>query len=265
MANTVAIGTARSPGSPAPLARRVQCGRQMRPGFLHAGRALALALLLGGLAGCGSSSSSSSSSNGVAAKPPAQIVAATKAAADAAESVHVSGSIVTGGTPITLDMDLRSGSGGRGKLSENGLAFELIQTGGTVYIKGSSDFYKRIGGSAAAQLLQGRWLKAPTSNADFASIASLTDLKRLVDTALASHGALAKGAQTSVNGQKAIALRDTSNGGTLYVATTGKPYPLEIRKSGAEGGKVEFTRWNEPVSLGPPRDAIDVSQLRAAG
>src|ERR1017187_4658019 len=123
---------------------------------------LALALLTALLAGCGSSSSG----NGVAGKTPAEIVAATKVAADSANSVHVVGSIVSSGSPITLDMHLLAGKGGRGQLSENGLAFELIQTGGTVYIKGSAAFYKHIGGTAAAQLLQGKWLKAPASSAD---------------------------------------------------------------------------------------------------
>ncbi len=109
---------------------------------------LALLALLAALAGCGGSSSSG---NGLAQKSPAEILAATKVAADSASSVHVSGSLVSDGTPITLDMDLIAGKGGRGQLSQNGLSFELIQLGGTVYIKGSSGFYSHIGGKAAAR------------------------------------------------------------------------------------------------------------------
>ena len=76
----------------------------------------ALVLLIALLAGCGggsSSSSSASSDNGVAGKSPADILAATKVAADAARTVHVSGSIVSNGSPITLDMNLLAGKGGR--------------------------------------------------------------------------------------------------------------------------------------------------------
>jgi hypothetical protein len=221
------------------------------------GWALAAAML----AGCGSSSSSSSSGNGVAAKTPAQIVAAAKVAADAAKSAHVSGSIVSGGAPITLDMSLLAGEGGRGRLSENGSSFELIRTGGTVYILGSPAFYARVGG-AAAPLLRGRWLKTAASGA-FASLASLMDLRRLVDGTLAAHGTLAKGATTAVNGQQAVAVTDTSQGGTLYVATTGQPYPIEITKGGASRGKLILDRWNEPVSLAAPANAIDLAQLRS--
>jgi hypothetical protein len=219
-------------------------------------------LLTAALAGCGSSSPSG---NGVANKSPTEILAATEVAADSASSVHVAGSIVSGGSPISLDMSLATGKGGRGQLSENGLAFELIQTGGTVYIKGSAAFYKHIGGTAAAQLLQGKWLKAPASSADFASLTQLTNLRQLVGQTLANHGSLSKGATTSVNGQKVIGVTDTTKGGTLYIATTGKPYPIEITKGGSGGGKITFDRWNEPVTVTAPANAIDVTQLQAAG
>src|SRR3978361_2112589 len=178
---------------------------------------LLVALLIAAvLAGCGGSSSSSG--NGVADKTPAEILAATKAASDTATSVHVSGSIVSGKSPITLDRRLLAGKGGRGKLSESGLPFELIQVGGSVYIKGSAAFYKHIGGTAAAQLLQGKWLKAPSSDANFASLSQLTDLRQLVDQTLKSHGSLKKAGTSTINGQKVVGVTDTTKGGTLYIA-----------------------------------------------
>jgi hypothetical protein len=218
----------------------------------------AVALLGALVGGCGSSSSG----NGVGAKPAAQIVAASKAAADAARSAHVSGSIVSNGSPITLDLNLGP-AGGRGNLALGGLGFELIQTGGSVYIKGSAAFYRHIAGPAAAQLLQGRWLKAPTTSREFASIAALTDLHRLVDATLTSSGTLVKSGTTTLNGARAIGVTDQSRGGTLYVATTGKPYPLQISKPGAGGGAVKFDRWNEAVPVAAPPGAIDITQLRA--
>jgi hypothetical protein len=223
---------------------------------------LALALAAASLIGCGGSSSSG---NGVADKAPSDIVAAAKVAADAATTVHVSGSIVSSGAPITLDMNLLAGKGGRGQLSENGLAFELIQTGGTVYIKGSATFYKHIGGNAAAQLLQGKWLKAPAKSSEFASLSQLTDLRQLVDQTLANHGALAKGKATTIAGQKVVGVTDKAKGGTLYIATTGKPYPIQISKSGSGGGTITFDRWNKAVTVAAPANAIDVAQLQSAG
>jgi hypothetical protein len=226
--------------------------------------ALLLALLTTLLAGCGGGSSSSSSGNGVAAKSPTAIIAATKAAADTAKSVHVSGSLISGGTPITLDMDLLAGKGGRGQLSQSGLSFELIEVGGTVYIKGSKAFYKHIGGSAAAQLLQGKWLKAPASGSDFASLGQLTNLRALIDQTLSDHGTLSNSGTTTVKGQKVVGVTDKTKGGTLYIAATGKPYPVEITKSGSGTGSITFDRWDEELTLSAPANAIDVAALQAA-
>jgi hypothetical protein len=242
----------------------------------------ALLAVAASIAGCGSSSTSSSSKstssagatsannsagaaadNGVASKPAAGILAATKVAADSASSVHVSGTIKSASSALTLDMSLLAGKGGRGRISENGISFELIVIGNTVYINGSPAFYRRIGGSAAAELFQGKWLKASSSSADFASIASLTDIRKLVDTTLANPGKLSVGATTTVAGQKVVGVTDTTKHGTLYIATTGKPYPLQISKDGTGGGKINFGNWNAPVTLSAPANSVDVAQLQA--
>ena len=230
-----------------------------RPPLL-AGLALGAALLASALARCGGSSSPTG--NGVASKTPAEIVAAAKAAADEAASVHISGDI-SEGAPLSLDMQLLAGKGGRGRITQNGVSFELITLASTVYIKGSAAFYRRIGGPAAAQLFQGKWLKAPATAGEFGSISSLTDLRKLIDTTLATHGTLAKGATSTVAGLKAIAVKDVTKGGVLYVASTGKPYPLEIARGGASGGHIVFDRWNQAVTISPPLNAININQLRS--
>jgi hypothetical protein len=214
------------------------------------------------IAGCGGSSSSG---NGVSSKSASEILAASKAAADSASSVRVVGALSSGGTPITLNLRLVSGHGGRGQVSENGLSFELIVVNDTIYIKGSPSFYAHFGGAAAAQLFQGKWLKAPVSGGELASLASLTNFGKLLDQTLASEGALTKGPSSTVLGQPAIELRGPSRSGSLYVATTGQPYPIQIVKRGSETGHVSFTGWNQPVPLAAPAGAIDLSQLQHSG
>ena len=224
----------------------------------------ALSILAGtlALAGCGGSSSSG---NGLESKTPEQILEATKAAASTASSVHIKGSIVSAGKPIALNMELLAGKGGKGTISQEGFTIQLIQTGGAVYINGSADFYKHVSGSAgAAALLQGKWLKAPANSGELASLAELTDLAKLIDAALANHGTLSKGSTTTIEGQKAVTLHD-NRGGTLYVAATGKPYPLAIAKTGKESGRVVFNRWDQPVTLEAPAGAIDIGALQKGG
>jgi hypothetical protein len=209
------------------------------------------------LAACGGSSD-----NGVASKSPDAIVSAASAAINGVRSVHISGSIVSGGTPITLDLDLLSGKGGRGDMSESGLSFKLVAIGKVLYVNGSPAFWRHFGGAAAVQLFQGKWLKAPAATSGVASLAGLTDLHRLFASLLSSHGKLARGAATTVNGQKAIAVTDTAKGGSLYVATTGPSYPIEFVKTGSEAGRIVFDRFNESVSLRAPANSIDISQLQ---
>jgi hypothetical protein len=236
--------------------------RRRLTSLLHAPLLLALAALT--IAGCGSSASSSSG-NGVSSKSASEILAASKSAADSASSVHVTGTLASNGTPITLDLSLASGQGGRGQISEGNLSFNLIVIGDTIYIKGSPAFYSHFGGTAAAQLFQGKWLKAPVSGGELGSLAALTNFSQLLDQTLSSHGTLAKGASSTVAGQPVIELRDTSHNGSLFVATSGKPYPIQIVKHGSETGHITFTDWNQPVSLSAPAGAIDLSQLQHAG
>jgi hypothetical protein len=219
-----------------------------------------LALAAQALTGCGSSART----NGITGKQPAAALAAAKAAAYSASSVHVSGSAVAGGLPITLDLDLLAGEGGRGKVSENGLSFEVIHLGDTVYIKGSPTFYQHVGGAGAAQLLRGRWLKAPATVGSFASLASLTDLHQLVDTTLAIRGTPTRGGTVTVGNQKAIGVTNAANGGTLYIATTGPPYPVAVTEDGANGGRIVLDHWNEPVALAAPANALDITKLQSS-
>ena len=223
---------------------------------------LSLVVALTALAGCGGSSSG----NGVASKSPTEIIAAAKTAADGASTVHVSGSTVTGGTPITLDLSLVAGKGGRGRIAENGLSFELIELERTLYIKGSSAFYKHFAGAAAARLLQGKWLKAPATSSSFAGLSSLIELHKLLATALASSDkALVSTGTRTVKGQAVVGVKDTAQNETIYVATTGQPYPVAATKSGTDGGAIAFAAWDKPVTLTAPANAVDIEQLQHGG
>jgi hypothetical protein len=241
-------------------------------------RLIVLVLAVTGIAGCGSSSSSStksattasattaaSASNGIEAKAPDAILAAARAAADSAQSAHVSGTVPSSTGTITLDLHLLAGKGGQGSMSRSGLTFQVIDVGQTVYISGDKSFWEHFGGAQAAQLLVGKWLKAPGAGGQFAAFASLTDLKKLVDALLTTKSGtpLTKGSITTVNGQQAITLTDPAKGGTAYIAATGAPYPLQITKTAnGNSGKIVFDQWNQPVSVSPPSNAIDITQLK---
>lgn len=60
-----------------------------------------------------------------------------------------------------------------------------------------------------------------------------------------------------------VSVTDSATGGVLYVAATGPPYPIEISMGGADAGTLSFDKWNQPVSVFAPANAIDVAQLQS--
>jgi hypothetical protein len=210
------------------------------------------------VAACGASSGPS---NGVEKKSADEIVVGATNAVGSATSVHVAGTVINGGSRISLDLNLVNGKGGQGSMAENGLSFQVLTVGNEVYVNGTTAFWQKVAGNAAAPLLFGKWIKAPASG-QLATLATLTDLQKLFGQLLSSHGQLARGSITTVRGRPVIAVKDTTNGGTLYVATTGRPYPIEVVKNGSGGGQIAFDRFNQPVRLTPPSNAVDISQLQ---
>ncbi len=236
------------------------------PGRSRPIAAAIVALAAIALAGCGGSSTEGNgleSNNGLESKTPAQILAAARDASRAAATVHIVGSVISEGKPISLNMELVAGKGAKGRLTLEGNALDIIDVEHAFYIKGSRAFYDRVAGPAAAALLEGKWLKADTTSHEFASIAQLTDLNTLLSQALASHGPLRVSGSAMVAGQQAVAVSDSDHGGTLYVAATGTPYPLQLSKGGSGGGTITFNRWNQPVALAAPAGAININQLQS--
>src|SRR6266550_1532475 len=226
-------------------------------------RATALALVLTAalLAGCGSSGTTAKA-NDEASKPPVRVLADAKAAATSASSAHVSGSIKSNGTPTTLDLTTARNKGAKGSMSTNGLRFDLVRIGDTVYIRGTDEFYKHFAGAAVAQLLHGKWLKASATHGRLKSLAPLTSIGALFSGISSQHGKLVNDGKTTYKGQDVVAIRDTSDGSKLYVAATGKAYPVAIIGSKKnKSGTIAFGDWNKSVSLSAPSDAIDVGQF----
>jgi hypothetical protein len=223
--------------------------------------ALALAVTAAFLAGCGGSSKAAPPNN-EATKPAERVLADARAAATSATSAHVAGSIRSGGTPITLDLSTARGRGAKGSMSTNGLKFDLVRIGDTLYIRGSDAFYQHFAGAAVAQLLHNRWIKAPATSGRLKSLTPLTNLGALFAGVSSHHGKLVNDGNTTYKGQAVVAIQDTSDNSKLYVAGTGKPYPVAIvGGKQSQSGAITFGDWNTPVSLSVPSGAIDISSL----
>jgi hypothetical protein len=220
-----------------------------------AGALLAVALaavLPGALAGCGGSSS-----NGIASKSAAEILSASKAAALSANSVHLN--TTTG--EVVLDVKLSSG-GGIGRLSLSGSNLDLLRIGSTFYLKAPAVMYQKIG--INAKVPPDVWLK--TTVGTIPNLVTFTEMKEQLSRLL-NVSPVTKGAITTVNRQKVVELRQKLKVFTrsLYVAVTGKPYPVEILLKGQVAGNTTLSDWNKPVTLTPPSKSLEISKVPGSG
>jgi hypothetical protein len=212
--------------------------------------------LLALLAGCGSSG------NGIASKSAGEILTAARAAAQSAHSVRITTKSSARGTTLTLNAGLAKDHG-RGRYSLLGLEVEAILIGDTLYVKGNRLFNARLEDTMGIAVPSGLWLKGPTSSR-FGRMGAIIDMKRELPLILGGSGPVAKGATVNIDGMRAIAIKEATKTytGTLYVAATGKPYPLKLVKTGQETGQTTFTKWNEPITVTPPANAIAISSLQ---
>lgn len=207
-------------------------------------------LLAGGVAGAAAASLAACGSGGGAAAPTGtQISAAVKKAA----SVHITGDLAVKGSAETLNLAmLRDGDMNGVVTSGTEPPIMLTVIGKTAYILMSAGVLKGVvGTSASCAGVCGKYL--PVSGSEESSLVSDISMTKLTDQLISNLSGLSEAGTTTVNGQKAIVLKDP-DGSILDVAASGPPYPLKIvAKKGNTGGTVTFTQWNTvPVPTAPP-------------
>ncbi len=201
--------------------------------------------------------------NGIADKPPAQIVAAAAKALASARSVQVKGTLRESGTWYTFDLVLERASA-KGSMTAPMLGiknaqFDFVVAGGKLFIR-SKTLWHKVGGAAAAQLLNNRWVVLPKASFRDFPFRSVRVFARSIHSGPPGKPRRA-GAVTMINGRPAIPVR--SGDSIVYVATTGPPFPLRAMPAthAAGEGVVDFIAYNAPVKIGPPPNAVDLNQL----
>jgi hypothetical protein len=197
-------------------------------------------------------------------KSARRILADASRALRRADSVAIAGTVSRGTEQISLDIVVTHGSGG-GTITAEGMTFQIITAPPDVYLKANAATWAQASGGneIVAQLLADNWLKTTTDDEDFAEDLRLFDITYWAKQAMQPTGTLTKGSVTNFQGQAAIPLEDEDGpkSGTLYVAATGRPYPLAIVGTGAQQGQVTFSDYGSASVPPPPTDAIDLSEF----
>ncbi|WP_346346881.1 hypothetical protein, partial [Streptomyces sp. SID161] len=219
-------------------------GRTRRTALVTATCALAVAGATV-LSGCGGDDPDAGT-NGVGRLPADRIEAKTRAAADAASAVRLSGTVVTSGRTYRLDMQLKT-DGGSGSVTSQGATFKLLRVGQELYLKADADFWNHADGSdGATGKLDGKYVKVPQGDPAYKKFSGFTDKDVLLDGLLTLHGTLATdGRHTDQSGTPTIRITgDAGSGGTLDVSLRGTPYPLRLVRGGG-AGTLGFADWNK--------------------
>ncbi|MGG7571625.1 hypothetical protein [Streptomyces sirii] len=220
---------------------------------------VALAATLAGCAG----EDPDAGTNGVGKLPPAKIESKALAAAQQAETVRLSGSVVSHGRTYKLNMSLAK-NGAKGELTTNAAAFQLLRVGKALYLKADAAFWagEKSGSSgapdqAAARKLGGKYVKVPAADPVHKRFSGFTDKDTLLAGLLGLHGKLTAGDRGDVDGVRTIRLSAAAgSGGTLDVSLEGTPYPLRLRRAG-DAGVVRLADWGKSVDLkAPPKDQV---------
>jgi len=205
----------------------------------------------------------------LADQTPRQILADATSAQARAHSMHVRGAITAAGVSVTFALDVEAPGDGKGIFSERGASITIVRKGSTLYLYAGSKFWASNGDQKYAAALSGKWLEAPASQTDFASLAQFFELFRLTTQLYpAGSSAISKGPPTTVAGTKVIPLtgkaivKGVTQSTTLFIATAGTPYVVEADASnGNEHAVIEFSRFGERVAVEVPPHAVSYDKL----
>jgi hypothetical protein len=205
------------------------------------------------LSGClGLGDDPDAGTNGVAKLPAQTIEQKAGAAAQAAPTVRLTGTVVSNGQTYRLDMRLRA-NGGVGEVTTKGDTFQLLRVGGDLYLKASADFYGSgddKDSQAAAAKLNGKYVKVPPGDPAYRQFSGFTDKKVLLADLFVLDGTPDVGSHRKVGAARTIEVTG-SKGGSLDVALKGTPYPLRYQRAG-NAGTLTLADWGEDFTLAAP-------------
>lgn len=207
---------------------------------------------------------SSAADNGVANLAPDEILKKAAAALDKAGSYRIKGEVTSDGEKMSMDVKTK-GKDVIGAVSLGGANIQLLSVGDEKFLKADTAFWKQNAGAAGdtiAKTLGTKWAKINADNQGFASFFSIADPNEV----LKPDGTVTKGQTKTIAGVPAIALTDDSGDGTLYIATTGEPYPLML-EAPDNGGQIVFSDFGaamDEIKKPAASEVMDLSKVMPA-
>lgn len=215
--------------------------------------------LTAALAACGSGDPDEGT-NGVGKLSATRIEKRARAAVEKAESVKLSGNVVSKGVNYRLNLRLTR-DGGSGKVSKGRSTFALLRVGKDLFLKADAAFWARQekGGREpsksdvqAAGKLDGKYVKVPPGDPAYKQLSGFADMRVLLEGLLAMNGKRETGDRGEVGGVRTVRVQaGEGGGGILDISLIGTPYPMRVERGGG-AGTLELDDWNKDFPLRAP-------------
>lgn len=223
-------------------------------------RLVAAGVVCAALAACGSTDPDEGT-NGVGKLPAEEIEELALEAATEAETVRLSGSVITEGHAYRLDMRLGP-HGGVGEVSDEHTTFELLRVDEELFLMADAQFWQEqqdgaedeSGDPDPAEKLEGMYVKVAPEDPTYEQLSGFTDKGVLMEGLLTLEGERQTGERGELDGVQTIRVEaGGGTGGAMEVSLLGTPYPLVLERGG-EAGQLKMAEWNKDFSLRPPPD-----------
>jgi hypothetical protein len=236
--------------------------------------ALAAAIALSAAA-CGPGGSGTSGASSLSGTPD-QIVQKAVNNLKAATSLQISGSVVSSGSNIKLDLTDVAAAGCKGTVelgssasgSSTGSAVsgtaDLIEVNRTVYLKLGESFFKNLSlPSSVFSAVTGKYIEV-AAKSELANFAQLCDPATLASGFNKEVTGFVKDGTATINGQATEAFKQPTHAGSgiVYISESSIPEIVRLRGPSNEG-EINFINYNAPVTItAPPAgDVIDGSKF----
>jgi hypothetical protein len=226
-------------------------------------------------------SSSGSSSTAAASGPSSATSTLTGAAAtsliaqaiantEATPSLVVVGSGVSSGSAsssqrVSFNLTLVQKTGCMGSIAlSKTQTFQLVETGGYVWLKPTSAYYQSLHvGKAVLALVGDKYIKVASTNSTIADLSKICSFHGLFGQIPTPAGTGYTATPATYEGQSGYKVAQAGQAGAAYLVNPSKPVLAKLAEPTASGGTITFTEYSVPLQIAAPSKAesIDGSAL----
>ncbi|HUY10287.1 MAG TPA: hypothetical protein VMW80_12765 [Candidatus Dormibacteraeota bacterium] len=201
--------------------------------------------------------------NGIQKEKGPAIAAAAARALGSARTFEIQASSTVQGSQGSITFDIEGQNEGVGTFTSSTISFQAEELRGTDYFR-STTLWSQVGGAGLQTDLGNRWVYIAASSSTAADLtqafATLTSPKALEMEIAKQAPTAVRGKASVYEGQSVIAVSEPPTR-TLYVATTGNPYPLRWVQPGS--GSVIFRDFGKRFHLKAPRKPLNLAAILA--